>query len=126
MRRSVPALLAQEAGAYAAPFPDARYKAGVRRFPNLVPDHPDADGADGAVLSRLARQWWSTQWQGETFMAVGMKDPVLGPAAMARLRSQIRGCPAPFEIDDAGHFVQESGEVVARAALAAMQPRPGA
>ena len=123
MRRSVPALSAQEAGAYAAPFPDARYKAGVRRFPNLVPDHPDADGA---ALSRLARQWWSTQWQGETFMAVGMKDPVLGPAAMARLRSQIRGCPPPLEIVDAGHFVQESGDVVARAALAAFRARPGA
>jgi haloalkane dehalogenase len=122
MRRSVPALSAQEADAYAAPFPDARYKAGVRRFPNLVPEHPEADGA---ALSRDARQWWSTQWQGETFMAVGMKDPVLGPAEMARLGAQIRGCRAPFEIGDAGHFVQESGEVVARAALAAFQVHPG-
>ncbi len=122
MRRSVPALSAQEAGAYAAPFPDARHKAAVRRFPNLVPDHPDADGA---ALSRQARQWWSTQWQGQTFMAVGMKDPVLGPAAMALLRSQIRGCPPPFEVGDAGHFVQESGELVAQAALAAFQLRPG-
>ncbi|MDQ6679368.1 MAG: haloalkane dehalogenase [Pseudomonadota bacterium] len=122
MRRSLPSLSAQEADAYAAPFPDARYKAGVRRFPNLVPDHPDADGA---ALSRQARQWWSTQWQGQTFMAVGMKDPVLGPAPMALLRSQIRGCPPPFEVGDAGHFVQESGELVARAALAAFQVHSG-
>ena len=121
MRRSVPVLSAQEADAYAAPFPDARYKAGVRRFPNLVPDYPDADGA---ALSRQARQWWSTQWQGQTFMAVGMKDPVLGPAAMARLRSQIRDCPPPMEVGEAGHFVQESGELVAGAALTAFQTPP--
>lgn len=122
MRRSVPALSAQEAGAYAAPFPDARYKAGVRRFPNLVPDHAEADGA---ALSRDARHWWATKWQGQTLMAVGMEDPVLGPAAMSKLRTQIRGCPAPLEIDDAGHFVQESGEVVARAALAAFEASSG-
>lgn len=121
MRRSVPALSALESEAYAAPFPDARYKAGVRRFPNLVPDHPESDGA---ALSRDARQWWSTQWQGDMFMAVGMTDPVLGPAAMASLRTQIRSCPPPFELADAGHFVQESGDVVAQAALAAFNAHP--
>ena len=116
MARSTPRLTPQEAQAYAAPFPDIRYKAGVRRFPNLVPDNPNADGA---ALSREARQWWSTQWDGPAFMAVGMQDPVLGPPAMQLLRGQIRGCPAPMELPNAGHFVQEHGEVVARAALAA-------
>lgn len=116
MRRSLPALSAQEAAAYAAPFPDVRYKAGVRRFPNLVPDHPDADGA---AVSRDARTWWSTQWSGASFMAIGMQDPVLGPPAMRYLRTLIRGCPAPMEVADAGHFVQESGGPIARAALAA-------
>ena len=46
-----------------------------------------------------------------------MQDPVLGPPAMKLLRQQIRGCPAPLEIADAGHFVQERGDIVARAAL---------
>jgi len=64
MARSTPRLKPQEAQAYAAPFPDIRYKAGVRRFPNLVPDNPNVDGA---ALSREARQWWSTQWDGPTF-----------------------------------------------------------
>ena len=114
MRRSVPALSAEEGKAYGAPFPDARHKAGVRRFPNLVPEHPEADGA---AVSREARQWWASEWQGRSFMAVGMQDPVLGPSAMARLRRQIKGCPAPLELAEAGHFVQESGDVVARAAL---------
>jgi len=116
MRRSVPELSAEEAQAYAAPFPDVRYKAGVRRFPNLVPDRPDADGA---ALSREARQWWSTQWQGATFMAVGMRDPAPGPAAMAQLRKHIRNCPSPMELSDEGHFVQESGALIAKQALAA-------
>lgn len=117
MQRAVgEGLSAQEAQAYGAPFPDVHYKAGVRRFPNLVPDNPQADGA---ALSRAARDWWRAQWNGATFMAVGMQDPVLGPPAMALLRSQIRNCPAPLEVAQAGHFVQESGEPIARAALQA-------
>jgi|APThiThiocy_ev2_2_1041544.scaffolds.fasta_scaffold19923_2 pimeloyl-ACP methyl ester carboxylesterase len=116
MGRSVPSLSEAERQAYAAPYPDLRFKAGVRRFPNLVPDHPDADGA---ATSREARQWWGSQWQGPTFMAVGMQDPVLGPPAMQLLRSQIRGCPPPMEVAEGGHFVQECGEPIARAALAA-------
>ncbi|MBT8099365.1 MAG: alpha/beta fold hydrolase, partial [Gammaproteobacteria bacterium] len=36
MQRSTPVLSEAEAAAYAAPFPDASFKAGVRRFPELV------------------------------------------------------------------------------------------
>ncbi len=118
MKRSTPVLTDAEAAAYAAPFPDARYKAGVRRFPNLVPDHPDADGA---ALSRRARDWWRNDWRGESFMAIGMQDPVLGPPVMRAMARLIHGCPPPFEIVDAGHFVQEWGDQVARAALAAFR-----
>jgi pimeloyl-ACP methyl ester carboxylesterase len=114
MARSCPHLTPAEAAAYDAPFPDASYKAGVRRFPNLVPDHPDADGA---ALSRQARDWFRTQWQGRTFMAIGMKDPVLGPPVMRHVAAQIRNCPAPLEVEQGGHFLQEWGEGVARAAL---------
>ena len=49
-----------------------------------------------------------------------MQDPVLGPPAMRYLRKQIRGCPPPIEIADGGHFLQEWGEPIARAALAAL------
>jgi pimeloyl-ACP methyl ester carboxylesterase len=122
MARSTPVLTPAEAQAYAAPFPDARFKAGVRRFPNLVPDHPDADGA---AVSREARDWWSTKWDGASFMAVGMRDPVLGPPAMDMLRTWIRGCPEPMEVAEGGHFLQEHGEPIARAALAAFAHRGG-
>jgi pimeloyl-ACP methyl ester carboxylesterase len=116
MKRSCPLLTDGEIAAYNAPFPDARYKAGVRRFPAMVPDNPQAPGAE---LSRRAREWLKTAWSGETFMAVGMQDSVLGPPVMKALRKLIQGCPEPFEIADAGHFVQEWGEVVARKALEA-------
>lgn len=112
--RGNPHLSAVELAAYDAPFPGIEYKAGVRRFPNLVPDHPDAEGA---ALSRRARDWWSKEWTGKSFMAIGMKDPVLGPPVMAYVRKHIRNCPPPYEVADGGHFVQEFGEEIAREAL---------
>jgi haloalkane dehalogenase len=114
MKRAVPGIVDEEAAAYAAPFPDARYKGGVRRFPNLVPDRPDADGA---ALSRRARDFWSKEWTGESFMAVGMKDQVPGPPVMKALRQVIRNCPPPLELPEAGHFVQEAGEVIVAEAM---------
>jgi pimeloyl-ACP methyl ester carboxylesterase len=117
MKRSCPHLSDAEAAAYAAPYPDATYKAGVRRFPNLVPDRPDADGA---ALSRSARDWWQGEWRGQSFMAIGATDPVLGPPVMNALRQVIRGCPEPYIHAQAGHFAQEWGEEIARAALAAL------
>jgi haloalkane dehalogenase len=115
LKRSCPHLSDAEAAAYDAPFPDARHKAGVRRFPNLVPDRPDAPGAE---ISRRAREWWKSAWRGESFMAVGVKDPVLGLPVMKALRGVIRGCPEPWPHAEGGHFLQEWGDEVARAALA--------
>ena len=115
IQRGCPQLGDVEAAAYDAPFPDRRYKAGVRAFPNLVPDRDDAPGA---ATSRDALDFWRTRWTGLSFMVIGMADPVLGAPAMRALHAAIRGCPPPMEIADAGHFVQEWGEPVARAALA--------
>lgn len=119
MKRAEPLLSDAEAQAYAAPYPNLRYKAGVSQFPNLVPDHLHADGAE---ISRRARDWWRDQWQGRSFMAIGMKDPVLGPPVMKNVRKLILGCPPPLEVADAGHFVQEHGELVAREALKVLFP----
>lgn len=116
MARACPHLTAEECAAYDAPFPDASYKAGVRSFPDLVPDRPDAPGAQ---VSRRTRDWLREEWAGKTFMAIGMKDPVLGSPVMHTLRKSIRGCPEPFQVREAGHFVQEWGEEVAKKALAA-------
>lgn len=105
---------AMDALAYDAPFPDDRYKAGVRRFPQLVPVEPDMDGVEHGLR---ARKFWSGDWAGESFMAVGLRDPVLGGDVMQELRAIIRGCPEPMELPEAGHFVQEYGEPIARCAL---------
>jgi len=112
--RACPHLSAAEAAAYEAPYPDAASKAGVRRFPQLVPDRPDAPGA---AISRRARDWWQKDWKGETFMAVGAKDPVLGPPVMKQLQKLIRGCPEPWIHAEGGHFLQEWGDDVAAEAL---------
>lgn len=116
MKRGTSVLSDAEAAAYAAPFPDMRYKAGVRRFPELVPDRLDAPGAE---TSRRARDWWTNEWNGESFMAIGAADPVITPDAMHAMRRHIRNCPEPMIVPDAGHFLQEWGEPIARAALAA-------
>ena len=46
-----------------------------------------------------------------------MKDPVLGPPTMAELRRNIRNCPPPLELADAGHFAQEAGAVIVERTL---------
>ena len=108
-------LPAAEAAGYDAPFPDARYKAALRAFPNLVPEGVDAPGA---ALSRQAEAFLRDQWTGQSFMAIGMQDPVLGGEPMQQLRRQIRGCGGPMEVAEGGHFLQEWGAPIARAALA--------
>jgi haloalkane dehalogenase len=114
-QRGTSILTEAEAAAYGAPFPDIRYKGGVRRFPELVPPTPDAPGA---AISRTARDWWRDEWAGQSFMAIGGSDPVITPDAMHGLRSIIRNCPEPLVIPEAGHFVQEWGDQVVPAALA--------
>ena len=114
LKRACPHLTREEIEAYDAPFPNIKYKAGVRRFPEIVPDSTDSPGAK---LSRRARDWMRTNWNGSTFMAIGMKDPVLGPPVMQALRKHLRGCPEPYEHTEAGHFVQEWGEEIAREAM---------
>ncbi len=115
MKRSCPQLSDAEAAAYEAPFPGPEYKAGVRTFPALVPTTPEMDGVE---VSRKAVKWWATQFEGRSFMAIGESDPVLA-SVMPAVHERIRGCPPPLVIPEAGHFVQEWGEQVARAALAA-------
>jgi pimeloyl-ACP methyl ester carboxylesterase len=118
MRKAYPALTEEEVAAYEAPYPDSRFKAGVRRFPELVPDGPDKPGAP---VSRQALRWLKTQWSGRAFLAVGATDPMLGPPVMGALSRGIRGCPPPHILEGVGHFVQEErGAEVARLALAAL------
>jgi haloalkane dehalogenase len=110
LQRTCPHLSAEEAAAYDAPYPDFESKAGARAFPNLVPDRPDAPGA---AISRRARDWWMNSWKGDSFMAIGAADPVLGVPVMNALRKMIRNCPEPYVHAKGGHFLQEWGEDIA-------------
>ena len=116
MKKNAPGLSDEEAAAYAAPFPNLDYKAGVRKFPSLVATSSNFPGVE---TSLKAVPFWSEQWEGETFMAIGMKDKMLGPDVMYYMKDLIKGCPEPLEIKDAGHFVQEHGEIIAEKALEA-------
>jgi pimeloyl-ACP methyl ester carboxylesterase len=113
MKRSVPHLTDSEVDAYDAPFPDGAHKAGVRRFPAIVPTNRDMDGVE---ISKRALGWWANEFTGRSFMAIGATDPILA-SVMPWVRERINGCPEPLVLDEAGHFVQEWGEQVATAAL---------
>lgn len=113
----VPGMNAATAAAYAAPFPDARYRAGARRFPFLVMTEPHMDGVD---ISRRAAGWWASEWTGDSFMVVAEQDRLIPPWLMKRMYEILGIKRPPLMIPDAGHFVQEThGAEVARAALAA-------
>ncbi|WP_430426747.1 haloalkane dehalogenase [Parasphingorhabdus sp.] len=112
--RGTPQMTAAETAAYNAPYPDDSFQAGARKFPALVPVEPDMDGVE---ISKQAAAFWSGEWKGPSFMAIGGSDPVLGPPVMNMLRGLINGCPEPLLIEEAGHFVQEWGDIVAPAAL---------
>ncbi|MFC5499903.1 tRNA adenosine(34) deaminase TadA [Caenimonas terrae] len=112
--RGNPRMSPQECAAYAAPFPDRGHRAALRAFPRMVPESPTADGA---AISQQARGFWSKDWSGRTLMAIGMQDPVLGEPVMRSLQQLIRGCPEPVLLQQAGHFVPEEGEEIARLAV---------
>lgn len=116
-RQYIPGISDAAAAAYAAPFPDARYRAGMRRFPFLVMTDPDMEGVQ---ISRRAARWWAEDFQGDSFMALGAQDKLIPPWLMGRMREILGIARAPLELPDAGHFVQElHGAQVAQAALAA-------
>ncbi|WP_049921154.1 haloalkane dehalogenase [Halopiger djelfimassiliensis] len=97
--------------AYRAPFPDERYMAGVRTFPDLVPQSPDDPGAElfADARERLA------EWENPAFVLFAKHDPIT-----ADTRDPLRNhIPTASEqpdvwIDEAAHFLQEdAGEEIA-------------
>lgn len=97
--------------AYDAPFPDERYKAGVRQFPLLVPARPDdpASAPNRAAWERLRA------YTRPFLTAFGDSDPITR-GADARLQAAIPGAAGQphTTIARAGHFIQEdAGEELA-------------
>jgi len=100
-----------EVAAYDAPFPTAKYKAGARAFPRLMPTTPDNPASDAN------RRAWDVfrRWEKPFLTTFSNRDPVT------------RGGDRPFQklvpgaqdlehvkIRNAGHFLQEDkGEELA-------------
>ena len=118
--RGNPQMSAEECAPYNAPFPDKGHRAALRAFPRRVPEFMDSDGA---AVSRQAREFWQEQWTGQTLMAVGTADPVLGLPVMQALRASIRGAQdGPLMLlSQAGHFVPEHGAAIAAEAVRLFQ-----
>lgn len=101
---TVRGLTAQERGAYDAPFPDERYKAGARRFPALVPI-TDAH----ASVSECRAAWAAlTRFDKPFVTAYGDRDPITR-GQDRRFQDNIPGARGqPHRIlQRAGHFLQE-------------------
>jgi haloalkane dehalogenase len=112
IRQITPQLTDEEMAAYDAPFPDSRFKAGARIFPELAMVESEMEGVAEA---EAALRFWREEWSGQSFMAIGGKDA--DRETMDTLHSQIKGCPEPLVVAEADHFVPEWGESIARAAL---------
>lgn len=97
-------LSAAERGAYDAPFPDRRYKAGARAMPGLVPIRADDPAATD---NRVA--WQQLEQFDKPFLTLfGKGDPIT--RSFARVFQQrvpgAQGQPHAM-LGHAGHFIQE-------------------
>ena len=97
-------LPADVVAAYDAPFPSARYKAGARTFPMLVPTRPDDPASDA---NRAAWKVFS-QWQKPFLTTFSNRDPITrgGELPWQETVPGAKGREHP-RILNAGHFLQE-------------------
>ena len=104
-----------ERAAYDAPFPSAKYKAGARAFPALVPTSPD----DPAVPANRAAWQRLGSWEKPFLTLFGKDDPILGRADRP-LQEHVPGAQGqPHDRLSGGHFVQEdAGAEIARRTVA--------
>lgn len=108
-------LSAAEIAAYDAPYPDARYKAGARAFPRLVP----TEESDPAVPANRAAWDRLGQWTKPFLCVFGKDDPILGKTDKP-LIAQVPGAKRqPNDRIWGGHFIQEDrGDELAKRLVA--------
>jgi haloalkane dehalogenase len=112
-RTCVQPIAPEVVGAYDAPFPDERYKAGARQFPLLVPTRPD----DPASAPNRAAWEVLKRWSKPVLTAFSDGDPITrgGDLLLQKLIPGAHGRVHPT-IVGAGHFLQEDqGEALAAA-----------
>lgn len=107
-------LSAEVVRGYAAPFPDASYKAGALAFPRLVPTSLDDPGAREQMAVREALD----AWDGPVTVAFADSDPIF-PLAVGESWARRLRHASFVPIEGAGHFVPEMrADAVADAILA--------
>ena len=90
--------------AYDAPFPSARYKAGARAFPMLVPTAPD----DPASAANRAAWEVFCRWEKPFLTCFSNRDPITrGGERVWQERVPGARHGAHVRIRNAGHFLQE-------------------
>lgn len=96
--------------AYAAPWPEARAKAGTRAFPLMLPTSPDAPGAEAGqrTLEAIAAD------ERPALVLWAEHDPIIPPKVGRNLAERV-GWPEPEIIPGASHFLQEDqGELIGK------------
>ena len=97
-------LSADVVAAYDAPFPSARYKAGSRVFPALVPTTPD----DPAVPANLKAWEVFSHWEKPFLTAFSNRDPITRGFDKVFVKRVPGAADQPHTtIRNAGHFLQE-------------------
>ena len=99
---------------YDAPFPDKRYQAGARAFPQLVPTTP----IDPAIPAHRAAWEVLGRWEKPVLCVFGANDPILGKADKPLIAHIPGARDQPHARIRAGHFIQEdAGPELARRLL---------
>ena len=98
--------------AYDAPYPSAKYQAGARAFPQLVPTDPD----DPAVPANRAAWDALGRWEKPFLCVFGANDPILGKADRPLIEHVPGTKGQPHDRIRASHFLQEDAgpELAAR------------
>jgi len=109
--------------AYQAPFPDATYHSGARKFPSLVPIFPD-----DPEIPNNKKAWEEVykKWDKPLLTAFSDSDPVTA-GGHARFQKEVPGAQNQkhVTIKGAGHFLQEDkGEDFAAEVLTFIEANP--
>jgi haloalkane dehalogenase len=121
MRRSLADPSDEVIAGYEAPFPDASFKTGVLRFPQIVPTSPDDPGGD--ELRRVEAALGV--WEQPALVLFSTADPIFSLEVGRRFAAHIPGAGPLETIEGAGHFLQEDRGEEVGARLAAFLGRTG-
>lgn len=96
-----------EIAAYNAPFPDFRYKAAVRKFPNLVPISDDSPTSN---VTQQALDYLKSDWAGKCVCIAGLTDSVFGQKSMRRIQSRIKNAKPLVKVKNGGSLIFERAD----------------